>query len=89
MIFVYPQENYFQDISVKSFPLDYISVEQLLPVIQQFLTINGSAIAVASDAKDNRKTTESVVIVQVLTGQFYLAVIVARLVGLVISKSQS
>lgn len=39
-------------------------------------------------APDNARIA-SVAIVQVLTGQFYLAVIVARLVGLAISKSEN
>jgi hypothetical protein len=41
------------------------------------------------DISPNNAQIASVAIVQVLIGQFYLAVIVARLVGLVVSKSQS
>lgn len=62
LIYVYAKRYYRDDIHVHSFPLDYVSVLQVLPVIQTLLSVNGQAVPMEADPIDNRKTRESIVV---------------------------
>ncbi|MFV1967832.1 MAG: type II secretion system protein GspD [Pirellulaceae bacterium] len=62
LIYVYARKDYLDDIRVQSFPLDYVSVVQVHPVIETLLSANGHAVTMEADPLDNRKTGESVVV---------------------------